>query len=135
MDSFALSNGGFHRTLRRWMQGPASHLGCRLSGSSEVVDTSRPNSRSIPFSIFRLLLLKILLRQRSSLVFALPKDRHNPPALTVVHQLNAVDAALKRFRVVWRMARFISTEGVRNLAKLFDSARGFAFVKILLGEK
>src|SRR6266478_1285633 len=66
------------------------------------------------------LLLEILLRQRILFVLTLPEDRHHPPAVSVVHQLNAIDPSLKRFRVAWCVARFVSTENVRNLAKRFQ---------------
>ena len=85
--------------------------------------------------IYFSVVLEILFRQRRLLVLGLPKDRNNPPTLTVVHQLNAVDAALKRLGVLWRVSRFIGAEGVCNLAKLFGLPRGLAFVKTFLFEK
>ena len=76
----------------------------------------------LPFPPFPLL-------QRCLLVLSLPEDRHNPPALAVVHQLDAVDATLKRLGVVWRVSRFIGAKDVRDLTKLFSLARGLSFVK------
>src|SRR6476659_3540549 len=94
---------------------------------------TRSNHSQQP-SPFRPLVLKIPLRQRMFVVLALPKDRHDPPTRAIVHQLNAVDAALEWFRIR-SVARFVRTEDVNNLAKLFCLSGSFAFVETFLLEK
>ncbi len=71
-------------------------------------------------------------RNRILRILSLPEDRHNPPTLAVIHQLNAVDAALKRFRVVLRMPRFVSAEDVRDIAEALDLPRSLALEKSFL---
>src|SRR6266404_1021594 len=77
------------------------------------------------------LLLEVSLRQRILFVFTLPENCHHPPAVSVVHQLNAIDPSLKRFRVVRRMARFVGTENVRNLPKRFQLPTNLLFIETL----
>ena len=74
-------------------------------------------------------------RNRILFVFTLPEDRHNPPTLAVVHQLNAVDAALKGFRVVFRMAGFISAKDMRDVAEPLYLPRRLALEKSFLLKK
>src|SRR5436190_20573249 len=76
--------------------------------------------------------LKILFGKRVLRAFVLPIDRHNPPTLSVVEKLHAVDPAHERFRVAWIVTRFVCAPNVRNLAKLFDPPRNFFFVKAVL---
>jgi len=96
-----------------------------LPAMANRADTQvRPCENSLSF--------QILLRRWILLVLALPKDRHDQPALAVVHQLNAIYAALKGARIVGAVARFVGTEDVRDLAEYFNLARRLAFVESLL---
>ena len=70
--------------------------------------------------------LEIFLGQRRALGLALPVDRHDPPAPAVVHELDAIDAALEGFGVVRLMARLIRAEDVRDVTELLGAARALA---------
>ena len=80
-------------------------------------------------------MLEVSFGQRILFVLTLPEDRHNPPALAVVHQLNAVDTSLKRLRIIWSVARLIGTEDVSYLAEHLCLPRCFFLVKAFLLEK
>src|SRR5437588_11756179 len=79
--------------------------------------------------------LKILLRERRARRLGLPEDADDPPALAVVHQLDAVDAAREGLRVVGLVAALIRAPGVDDVAVGLDAARDLPFVEALLGEK
>src|SRR5947209_5563533 len=79
--------------------------------------------------------LEILLRERRLRRLTLPEDADDPPPLSVVHQLDAVDAARERLRVFWRVAALIRAPNVDDVAVGFDAARDLLFVEALLGEK
>src|SRR4051812_29423795 len=66
------------------------------------------------------LFLQIFRWNRRVRRFCLPHDGHDPPAFAVVHQLKAVDAALKRLRVLNMVARLISAEHVSDVAVMID---------------
>src|SRR5688500_8598255 len=73
-------------------------------------------------------LLEIFLRQRCLLIFRLPVDSHHPPACAVVHQLNTVDAARKRF-VPALVPCLVGTDVMRNVSKLLRLAGYLIFKK------
>src|ERR1035437_181165 len=54
---------------------------------------------------------------------AVPVDRHHPPARAVVVQLDAVDPARERLRVVGRVPRLVRAEGLRDVAVGLRGAR------------
>src|SRR6266496_345092 len=83
-------------------------------------------------SATRIHLLEVFLWQRIFFVLTLPENCYHPPAISVVHQLETIDAALKGFRVTGRMTRLISAEHMRDLAKVFHFPRGLFFVEPLL---
>lgn len=68
-------------------------------------------------------------------VLALPKDCYHPPTSAIVHQLDAVDAALKWFRIAGSVPRLVSAENVNDLAKLFRLSCSFAFVETFFLKK
>ena len=59
----------------------------------------------------------------------LPVNVHDPPALSVIEKLNAVDAAHKRFGIVFVMTRLINAPDMSNVAKLFGAPRDLFFVE------
>lgn len=65
-------------------------------------------------------------------IFGLPENSQNPPALSVVHHLNAVDAARKWLGIVLRVTRFVGAEQVRDVGELFRAARDLAFEEPIL---
>src|SRR5207249_11568862 len=66
----------------------------------------------------------------------LPVNVHDPPTLSVVEKLNAVDAAHKRLGIVFVMAGFINAPDMGDVAKLFRAPRDLLFVEsILLKER
>src|SRR6476659_5585030 len=75
---------------------------------------------------------QIFSRQRVLFVFTLPEHRNDPPALAVVHQLNAVDAAREWLFFVFGVARFVSAEEVGNTAEFFDAPGHFTFKETVL---
>src|SRR5260370_37265854 len=91
--------------------------------------------RSTAHSLACKLLFEVPLRQRILFVLTLPENCHHPPACSVVHQLNAIDPSLKRFRVSESVARFVGTEDVRNPAKGFEPPCNLLFIKTLLIEE
>src|SRR6516162_2151455 len=58
-------------------------------------------------------------------VFRLPEDSDNPPAFAIVHQLDAIDPAGKRFGIGGIASRFIRAENMRDVAEDFSLARDF----------
>lgn len=64
--------------------------------------------------------------------FLLPIDGHDPPAIAVVEQLNAVDPAHERFRIVYGVARFVRAPDVRDMPELFRAPRNFALKESVL---
>src|SRR2546423_6245466 len=79
--------------------------------------------------------LKIFFRERRLRRLGLPEDADDPPALAVVHQLDAVDAAREGLRVVGLVATFVCAPGVDDVAVGFDAARDLLLVEALSGEK
>jgi len=73
--------------------------------------------------------LKVLFRNRVLRTLVLPVDRQDPPATSIVEQLNAVDPAHERLGIVRIVARLVCAPNMRDLAELFDSARDFLFVE------
>ena len=73
--------------------------------------------------------LKVLFRNRVLRTFLLPVDRQDPPAVSVVEKLNAIDPAHEWLRIVRIVTRFIRAPDMRDLAELFDSPRDFLFVE------
>src|SRR5208283_825695 len=71
---------------------------------------------------------KVLVGNRIFRCFAGPVHIHHPPPGTIVQQLNAVDAALKRL-AVRSFPRFIRAEDVRDATESFDLTRNFALIK------
>jgi hypothetical protein len=59
----------------------------------------------------------------------LPVDRQNPPAFTVVEQLETVHASHERLGVTWIAPRIVSAPDVRDPAKLLGPPRNFRFVE------
>ncbi len=72
--------------------------------------------------LWLVLVFEVSVRQRVLFVFAFPEDGHHPPTLAVIHQLNAVDAALKRLRIVFIVTRFVGAEDVRDITLCVNSA-------------
>src|SRR5256885_9049593 len=70
--------------------------------------------------------LKISFRQRLPRAFVLPVDRQNPPAPSVVEQLNAVDPAHKRLRGTPIVTRIISAPDACDLGGVVDPAAAFS---------
>src|SRR5947207_2762408 len=62
--------------------------------------------------------LKIFCRQRLPRVFVLPIDRENPPALSVVEQLDAVDPAHKWLDIVRIVTRFVGAPHMCDLTEV-----------------
>src|SRR6476661_6692499 len=80
--------------------------------------------------------LKIFFGERVPRAFVLPVDRHNPPTLSVIEKLNAVDPAHERLGVAQIVTRFVCAPNVCNPAKLFDPPRDFFFVEaVFLNER
>src|SRR5690606_41838113 len=73
------------------------------------------------------LLRQVLRRQLQRFVLRLPHQRHDPPALAVVHELDGVDAAHRV--VVAGDGALVGTEHVGDVAELFGTSR-----QLLLGE-
>src|SRR2546423_13643613 len=67
--------------------------------------------------------LKILFRERHLRRLGLPEDADDPPALAVVHQLDAVDAARERLRVVGLVAALVPAPGVGDVGVGIDAPR------------
>jgi len=65
--------------------------------------------------------------------FVLPIYAHDPPASAVVEQLNAVNSAHKRLRIIGVVARFVRAPNVSNAPKLFRPPRNLLFKKTALG--
>src|SRR6266480_1453372 len=61
--------------------------------------------------------------------FVLPVNRQNPPALPVVEELKAVNAAHERRGIIRIVTRFVRAPHLSNPAKLLNSARYLLFVK------
>ena len=80
-------------------------------------------------------LLQILRRQRIFLIFSLPEDRHNPPTLSIIHQLHAVDPTREWLGVSGRMLRIVGAENVSYLPKLVRNAGNLPLIKPFLFEK
>ena len=59
----------------------------------------------------------------------LPVNVHDPPALSVIEKLNVVDAAHKRFGIVFVVARLINAPDMGDVAKLFGAPRNLLFVE------
>ena len=59
--------------------------------------------------------LQVLRGDRVLRGLPLPVDRHDPPPLSVVEQLKAVDAALERPRVGRGVPRLVRAEDVRDV--------------------
>lgn len=62
-----------------------------------------------------------------------PEDADDPPALAVIEELNAVDAA-REGRFAGVVARFIAAEDLRDVAEGFDAAVNGRFEKTVLEE-
>ena len=75
---------------------------------------------------------QIFSRQRVLFVFALPEYCDDPPALSVVHQLNAVDAPREGLFFVLGVARFIGAEEVGNAPEFLSAAGYLALEKTAL---
>src|SRR5687768_17217661 len=75
------------------------------------------------------ILLEVFRRQRTFFVFTLPEYCQNPPALPVVHQLNAVNPAGEWLCIGGRVLRIVCAENVGYLSELFRDARDFPFKK------
>ena len=75
---------------------------------------------------------QIFSGQRVFFIFALPEYCDDPPALSVVHQLNAVDTARKGFFLVLRVARFVGAEEVGDAAEFFGPAGNLALEETVL---
>ena len=73
--------------------------------------------------------LKVLFRNLVLRTFVLPIDRQDPPATSIVEQLNAVDPAHERYGIARIVARLVCAPNMRDLAELFDSPRDFLFVE------
>src|ERR1035437_1767090 len=70
----------------------------------------------LPSSVLGLRFLEELRRDLIPRPFAVPVDRHHPPARAVVEQLDAVDPARERFRVASHMPRLVRAERLRDVA-------------------
>src|SRR5437660_1106072 len=73
--------------------------------------------------------LKVLFRNRVLRTFVLPVDRQDPPAVSVVEKLNAVDPAHERYGIARIVARLVCAPDMRDLAEPFDPSRDFLFVE------
>jgi hypothetical protein len=56
-------------------------------------------------------------------VFCLPENGHNPPPLSVIEQLNAVDSASERLGIILRVSRLVGAPYVRDAVPMLDLVR------------
>ena len=75
---------------------------------------------------------EVFLRQHCLLRLTFPEDTDDPPSLTVVHQLDAIDSTLKRLRVFLLMARFVGAKGLRDVPVLLCAACYFSLEESVL---
>ena len=68
-------------------------------------------------------------------VFRLPEDGDDPPAFAIVHQLDAIDPAGKRFGIVSIASRFIRAENMRDVAEDVGLPRDFFFKEAVLFQR
>ena len=64
--------------------------------------------------------------------FVLPVNAHDPPASTVVEQLNTVNAAHKRLPIIGVVARFVRAPNMSNASKLFRPPCNLLFKKSIV---
>src|SRR5581483_2171861 len=88
-----------------------------------------------PWRAYLYLFSQVLRRNRVLRRLRLPHDRHDPPALAVVYQLKAVDAALKGLIIAGVVARLVGAEHLSNVAELLNFVRNAALEKSFLLEK
>src|SRR5437899_9927046 len=73
--------------------------------------------------------LKVLFRNRVLRTFLLPVDRQDPPSVSVVEKLNAVDPAHERHGLARIVARLVRAPDMCDLAELLDPPRDFLFIE------
>ena len=66
--------------------------------------------------------------------FLLPKDIYDPPTVAIVKQLDGVNSAAERFRIVFVMTRFIRAPDMSDVSELFGAPGNFFFEKSVLGK-
>ncbi len=64
--------------------------------------------------------------------FVLPIDGHDPPATTVVEQLDAIDPPHERFGIIYVVARFVRAPDMGDMPELFGAPRNFALKESVL---
>src|SRR4029453_4200430 len=79
-------------------------------------------------------LRQVLLREWVVGPLGIPEDRHDPPPRAGVHELNAVDAAGERLRVLLGATRLVGAERVRDGAERFRLAADLALEEPVLLE-
>src|SRR5678815_1591628 len=79
-------------------------------------------------------LRQVLLRDRGVGSRGIPEDRHDPPPRAVVHELDAVDAAGERLRILLGVARFVGAEELRDVSERIRLAADLAFEEAILLE-
>ena len=62
----------------------------------------------------------------------LPVNAHDPPTTLIVEQLNAVDPAHERFRILGFVARLVGAPDMCDPIELFGAPRDFLFVESVL---
>jgi len=67
-------------------------------------------------------------------VFCLPENGHNPPPLSVIEQLNAVDSASERLGIILRVSRLVGAPYVRDAVPMLDLVRDGAFKEAFFGK-
>ena len=105
-----------------------------LGIKGHVSDTATANVKSLGGLLCVELIpgSQIFSGQRVFFIFALPEYCDDPPALSVVHQLNAVDTARKGFFLVLRVARFVGAEEVGDAAEFFGPAGNLTLEETVL---
>ncbi len=76
---------------------------------------------------------KIFFRNWILCTFLLPIDVYDPPASAIVKQLDAVNSARERLRIVRVMTRFIDAPDVSDVSELFSASGNFLFERSVLG--
>src|SRR5688572_10729140 len=92
--------------------------GFRRSRRSSSTGTVATRARAeLPGNDSLRALLQVLRRDRVVRSLAIPVHRHDPPTLAVVQQLNAVDPARERLRVLGGTLRVVRAERVSHVAE------------------
>src|SRR5438874_7654585 len=111
---------------------PAPTISSLGENSDPIHEHDSANCHRASILSFKVPRSKIFLRNRVPGAFLLPINAHDPPTITIVEKLGAIDPAHEWFWTVHVMARLIRTPGMRDIAKPRRRTRDLVFVKPVL---